>query len=421
VLLVLACAGPPAYGSPLVRAEDIELDIFVNTRYHGMRHFYDGGRETFGYTTNLQILYVNSALKVHFRPFVRGALEVEQQWWVDIDRDDTDDKRVIRNAYLQAELPGYAWLSLLAGRQYLSVAQGMLYDDPSPVVRLDADIEYGFGWPVQAQAFITQVSSGSPYVHAQLKYSFSFLGSFTLLYGRFRDTDDGIAQIFNALERDYAYRSRGSVQWAGGMLRMFAGDFFIRATALYQTGSATLRHRDRQPRHLRLRGYLLDLNADYSLGRELTASAFFFMASGDSSPAGRTLRTFVAIAPYIDKTNIYFNGGIDSRFSTDTAGLAGIQVEGVMAPGLSLEWRPGQRAWVKWIGAWLLAGAGTNGRGGAYGWETDIMGLYAIGDRLQVFAEFNLFKPGSYYRSLASGREHVVTEVVLGLNYLFRL
>ena len=168
-----------------------------------------------------------------------------------------------------------------------------------------------------------------------------------------------------------------------------------------------------------LGGYLLDLNFDYSLNDRCILTAFFFMASGDNSPQNGTLHTFFSINPFIDKTNIFFNGGIDSQFSSDNVGLGGRQIAGVITPGLNLAIRLNSRIEIKLTGAYLFTQRTPAAQGRVYGWETDCMAYYSLRDNMQFFAEANFFNPGAYFRHQTGRQTNLSTEFLFGVSYLF--
>ncbi len=399
--------------------EYVDFELFVNDRMHLLHNFYDSGQKSFDQDMNLHITYINPKITMYPTEYLRGVFELEGEFWLDMDDDVLEHDVEFRNAYVQLRLPSMEWITLLGGRQYLSTTGGLIYDDSSPVLRIDADFERGFQVPLSLNVLVTEVDSDSPYVHAELKYGLSFFESVTVSYGAFRDTHSGIAGIFDYMEQQRRYSSRGTVQWFGISLKKFIWDVYLRATVLYEKGSISLRNRDEGRRSLSTRGYLFDINLDYSLSEDLSFSLFLFLASGDGKPFKGTFRSFIAIDPYIDKTNIFFNGGIDSQFSSDNVGLSGMQVPGVIAPGLSATWRCTPQASVRFSCAYLLPHRGTGKRGSVYGWEADMMGIYSLTDSLQVFGELNVFDPGEYFRAVTAHREHISVEIIFGLNYFF--
>lgn len=417
LLIELTSPGARADRGPLSGTLDFEL--FVNDRFHSLQNFYDAGLKKFNQDKNLHVLYVNPALTWRPGTHTRAVLELEGEFWVDFDKDDFDDDIEFRNAYLETALPRVPWISARVGREYITTLGGLVYEDSSPIVRLEADCEQGGGLPLHAQTLVTLVDDDSPYVYAALRYRFSLLESLMVSYGWYRDTNDGVAEIFNYREQARLYSSRARISWLGFSVRKFLGPVLLRATAVYEWGTVKLRRAGAGTTSSRMQGYLVDVNLDCVLSENLIATAFLFIASGDRNPDSGTLRSFVGINPYVDKTNIFFNGGIEGQLTTDNAGMAGVQVSGTIAPGLALDWRATSDLSLRVTGACLLPETGTGGQGSFYGWEVDTMAYYTFRDRLHFFLELNVFTPGEYFRAVSSHREHVSTEIIFGLNYFF--
>jgi len=199
------------------------------------------------------------------------------------------------------------------------------------------------------------------------------------------------------------------------------GSAFFRGTCIYGHGTARLRHPEQGRHTLKLRSYLIDLNCDYNLTKSLACTLFFYMASGDGSPTSRTLRSFVSIDPYVDKTNIFFNGGIDSQFSADNVGINGVQLPGVICPGFAATYQLTSKARFKAVCAYLATQTGSGGAGSSYGWEADLMGYYTLNSSLQLCAEMNIFFPGRYFRTFTNHATHVAAELIIGISYLFSI
>lgn len=401
--------------------DDISFWLFINDRFDLMGNFYDNGRRSFEQDRNLHVLYVAPAMTVPLGPHMQAIAEVEGQFTYEMGEHKHYKDIDLRNAYLRTSLPGARWSKLSVGQQSLSTAGGLIYDDESPTLRIKADLEQGFDLPLKFDGLITRVDGGYPYVSAELRYYFSLLESFSLIYGNYRGRDDGLARIFNALEFADFYRSRSRTQWFGFSLRKFLGNALLRSTFLYETGSAHVRSISEfaTSRRLRTRGYLLDINVDYLLTEQLTLTGFFFMTSGDGKPQEGSFTAFYAINPYIDKTNIFFNGGIDSEFSSDQGGISGVQPAGVVTPGIKLSYRLNQQVEIKLIAAYLFTQRGPARQGRVYGWETDIMGFYTLNENLQFFMEINAFKPGNYFKRITRYQTDLATELLFGISYLF--
>ncbi|MFC1591601.1 hypothetical protein ACFL43_03655 [Thermodesulfobacteriota bacterium] len=419
LLLVLLSSAALLHGAGLPSDEAIEFELYINDRFHTLHDFFNSGSRKFNQDRDLHILYVNPYVAAPLGSYAYGVLELEAEFLFDFHNHAGDDTIEVRNAYIQALAPGCDWIALTAGRQAISTLDGLLYDDNSLAISLHADMERGLDLPLKLRALFTEVEHDSPYFHAELKYNFDFLESVTLSYSWFRDTNDGIARIFDYLEQERRYGSRGKLHWLGLSVRKFLGDALLRTTCIFGRGTVHLRQPGQGTRTMRVRSYLIDINLDYSLTERLSLSAFFFLSSGDKQPGQGTLRSFVSIDPYVDKTNIFFNGGIDGQFSSDNVGLNGIQLPGVMAPGLVIDYRDGNRFSIKCILAYLLTHKGTGGQGHRYGWEADLMGYYNLRENIQLFAELNVFEPGDYFRRLTDHRDHISTEFICGVTYYF--
>lgn len=386
-----------------------------------MNDFYDSGSRSFDQDRNLHVLYVAPAATLQIGSSMQAVVEAEGQFTYEMNDSDTDQDIDLRNAYLKAHIPQARWSMLAVGQQALSTAGGFIYDDESPTLRLRADLEKGFDLPLKLDALVTRVDQDCPYAHAELRYCFSLLESGSIIYGHYKDNHNGLAHIYNSLDYSSFYKGRSRTQWFGLSLRKFLGNVLLRTTALYETGSARLRSKSvlADSRSMRTHGYLLDVNFDYVLTDRCTMTAFFFMASGDGNPRKGSFTAFTAIDPYIDKTNIFFNGGIDSEYSSDHVGIGGMQLAGVATPGVSLDLRVNSRIELKLVGAYLFTQRGPRGQGRVYGWETDCMGYYNIHKNLQFFTEINIFNPGNYFKRLTGYRTHMSTEFLFGFSYLF--
>lgn len=399
--------------------DDSDFSLFINDRIHVLRHFFDSGKEDFSHDRTLHVLYLNPSLSLCPAPHIRMVMEVEGQFTFDFKKDDDDSDIDLRNAYLQVAVPRWPWLNVSLGQQALTAMDGLVYDDESPCARIKADLERGFSLPVKVDAFVTEIGDRSPYINIDLKYCYSLLESVRLLYGWFRDYENGVAKIFNYLERQRLYTSRGRVQWIGASASTFIGSTLVKTTGIFEHGSTRLKKRHSGTNTITTRGYAVDIQAEYSFGPKLSGALFFYLASGDSNPQTGTLKSFLSIDPYIDKTNIYFNGGIDSLYSSDNVGLGGVQPSGIIAPGISMDGKIRDTIFLKFVLARLLTHRHAAGEGRDYGWEGDMTGYYMIAHNLQLFAEVNLLKPGSYFRRLTENRDRIVSEFLFGINYLF--
>ncbi len=398
---------------------DIDIQLFYNQRIHTFSNFFTPGENRFNEDRDLHVVYINPSIRLPIGDHAEAVFELEAEHIFDFHEQHGHTDCDIRNAYIRTLAPGCSWIWLAAGRQAISTVDGLIYDDESPAVRIYADFERRFDLPLKCEVIYTEVEQDSPYLHARLTYNFAFLESISLFYGWFRDTNSGVARIFNALDRTRDYRSRGDLYWTGFSLKTFFANIFIQATGIYEQGSIRLSYPSGRSKTVHVDAYLFDIQCDYSITEQLSVSLFFYLSSGDSRPRSGTLRSFIAIDPYVGKTNIFFNGGIDALYSSDNIGLTGIRVPGVMAPGLNLYYRPTERLTVKTTWAYLLPHRTTGNKGHIYGWEADCLLFYRISDSIQLFAEANVLVPGTYFSGITDNRDHVSTEVILGFTYFY--
>ena len=248
------------WGIGLLSGDYINFNLFINDRIHCFNDFLDSGKKKFSQDRNLHIFYANASLTALLGPHIQGVLELDSEFIYNLEKDNSDDDLDVRNAYIQTILPGLNWIAFSIGRQAISTINGFIYDNEAPAFRLQADMERGFTWPLKFQMLVAEVENDSPYIHAEFKYNFAFFESVTFFYGWFRDTNDGIARIFNYLEEERLYKSRGKIQWIGFSARKFWGNAFLRTSFIYERGSVSLRHQETGRHTMQMRGYLFDMN-----------------------------------------------------------------------------------------------------------------------------------------------------------------
>ncbi len=424
IAALLVCAQLPAGsagGGTIAVRDDFDFRLLVNDRFHTFNNFYTYGRNAFNSTGNYHITYVNPYLSARLGPNMRAVLELETDFILDLDNRHFSEDTEVRNAYVQCMLPSVTWASFSLGRQALRTVDGLLYDYNAPAFKVYADLERGFDAPLKTQLFIAKVNDRSPYIHSQLTYNFSFLESITLSYDWLRENNDSMARIFNRLDSDrqFDFASDGTIQWYSCSVEKFVSKVLLKATAIYEQGYAHLRQKGLPARKLNTEAYLVYLTGDYSFSKKLLGSFFCYVSSGDRDPLKGTFTTFLAIDPYTDITNVFFNGGFDRQFSSSNLGLNGAQLNGVVAPGVTLYYRPVRRLSLKGVYAYLMTHKGAGVMGNTYGWETDFMGAYDINEHWQLIGEANIFSPGRYFKELTSGADHISTEIIVGITYIF--
>ena len=420
VPLIVLVSGSGGWCGDFFSEDTFDFRLLVNDRFHIFNNFYNYDRQNFNRDKNYHIFYVNPYLSTQLGPYMRAVLEIETEFILDMDKRDLDEDTEFRNGYIQCVIPAWKWISFSIGRQAMRTVDGLIYDYQAPAVKGYWDLERGFDVPLKAQTFIAEVSE-SPYAHAEVKYNFSFLESVTFSYDWFSDNNDGVARIFNRLKNEQIFRSHGRMNWFAVSFEKFLLHFLLKANLIYEKGSIYLRQKDTAEREMDTEGYLVNCSLDYSITKKLLGSLFFYLSSGDKRPEQGTFTSFLSIDPYINKTSIFFNGGFDRQFtgSSHNLGLNGIQLNGVMAPGVVFYYHPTRKISLKSVFAYFFTHRGTAGKGDSYGWETDFMGYYDLNDHWQLIVEFNLFKPGDYFKHITNNRDYTATETILGITYNF--
>jgi hypothetical protein len=153
-----------------------------------------------------------------------------------------------------------------------------------------------------------------------------------------------------------------------------------------------------------LLGKAAEVSAAYRVNHRLTVGAEGLYTSGDSRGPVAVLRDqryegFVGIYPLIDATNLFFNGGIDSAFTSGTPTASGVLGRGVLAAILKAD-VAFDRATLRVVAADLWSEyPATDGSGRHYGVEIDTQGAYAFTSWLTGRLEADVLLPGSFYRT----------------------
>jgi hypothetical protein len=190
-----------------------------------------------------------------------------------------------------------------------------------------------------------------------------------------------------------------------------SGDWSIDALAVLQTGTLS-GITSSTPLSVTLLGKAAEASAAYRVNHRLTVSASGLYTSGDASGAISTLddqryEGFVGIYPLVDATNLFFNGGIDSAFTSGTPTASGVLGRGVLAGTLTAE-AVFDRTMLRLVAADLWSEFPlADGLGRHYGVEIDTEWAYAVTDRLTARLEGDVLLPGSFYIDLDPDPEPV--------------
>ena len=230
---------------------------------------------------------------------------------------------------------------------------------------------------------------------------------------------------------------RSAMHWLGASGDVFAGDVLISGRALMNIGwfeapnpRAIFRNigGDRggaqvpgmQPtlRYDAL-GFGGDLRARWLVSDAWMLEGFGVFLSGARNPflpdaevsVDDPYGGFIAIAPLLTHTNLFFGGGINQTFNGRLGQTAGVLGHGAMVGGLAAQFD--QQPWaVRTTAAMLSApvpSALTGGR--LYGVELDAECVFELTDWLVLSAEYDLMFGGDFWRSDA-----VIQRGILGLD-----
>ena len=150
-------------------------------------------------------------------------------------------------------------------------------------------------------------------------------------------------------------------------------------------------------------GGMADLDASYELLEGWSVSSFFLWLSGDSDfekVNNTRLSSFIAVMPYITKTDIFFNGGMNESASARALSTSGINAHGVLAPGLGTTWAPVKDVLELKLGAALLLAESVNpqfAKSRVYGWELNFNTDWTATPWLDLMLEADFFKTGAFF------------------------
>lgn len=216
--------------------------------------------------------------------------------------------------------------------------------------------------------------------------------------------------------------SSGYLNWIGGSwTKGFAG--LITGGALFFEFGKARYHVSETEREwlINSTGFLFDGDLRYRPDMPIELLVFVFISSGDTpvSENGNKINyhSFISILPLITRTNIFFNGGINSTYASGTFYSSGVYGLGVIAPGAGFSIDFTNRFTMDFASAGLWAykkppesiefklgfrDSSTMGRiefhpERYYGTEFDFTLSYEIFEYLNATLEMDFFLPGDFY------------------------
>lgn len=363
----------------------------------------------------------------------------------------------VRELYVAQEAAGGAF-SWWAGKRRVLVGEGFVLDNYALGGGVAVDLEEAGAAPLRfslagviPNGDFTEEGKKSPLVHFEAVWPFGMLEELSLWSAWFHDGDSALSEMLLygvssfLLSRYLIPRyssSRGNFFWVG----LSGNKLFARATlswtAAIEFGWANLVLTLRNaisgedityPGSLRALGGMTDVSFHYDVTDWFTPGLFFLYLSGEAGQrqdVGGSYGSFISVYPYITRTSVFFNGGINQNFSARSLGTAGINGRGVLAPGLTLGVDITEKILLRLCGA-LLFSQGKHAESGSryYGIEADLNLEWIVTGWFSALLEAGYFHTGSFFdfpKPLESAeinrhftKEPDAWKVVLGLDFYY--
>jgi hypothetical protein len=369
--------------------------------------------------------YLIATLSVRPVDSIEGVLTLASR---EVSRQTLDDgtvedrwstTRFIDEAWLKVTR-GTSWIK--AGKQRLVIGRGLVLDSYQPAVSGNVSVR-STGPRVDIKAFGAGLDEDgvlredqSLYAGGRLDVSFPLAGRISASVSHLRDRNAMIPTLL-PITIQTALDTLG-FQPDGGDLTYWIvdgatrhGDWSLDAVAVLQTGTLTGTVAS-APLSVTLLGKAAKATIGYRVRQGLNAGVWGLYTSGDARGATSTLGNqryegFVPIYPLVDATNLFFNGGIDSAFTSGSSTASGVLGRGVLAGALTAD-IASDRGILRLTVADLWSEFPlAEGLGRHYGWEIDTEWAYAVTDRLTARLEGDVLLPGSFYTDLDPDPEPV--------------
>lgn len=301
------------------------------------------------------------------------------------------DSLVIR-AHSALYLDGGDGLAPILGDAY---ARGRLGAAKAGLDRLVAQLPPRLQPAARAQGEATLLEAGQLYNAGVLGYDVATSGSlgYLGLEAHYKGNNLSIEGLF--------LWSRGAVDADIGpnaAYRQYLAERFARIPRLEEQLVA----RQTDQGEVTLDGLFARVTASLELPGALTARAFLLYLSGDQGllsddSSDRRYDAFVALAPLITPTSIFFNGGLAGSVASPTVVSPAPDGAGVWAAGLGLTQRPLERLELSVVGAalWSAVPAASGGR--YYGTELNLGAELWLAAPWAVTVDLGLFAAGDYF------------------------
>lgn len=375
-------------------------------------NYLDESGGTFDYDETYNILGLYPECYIDFGGSITGYALGELEWFHSWDAEDENDlDSRLANVFLNYSGSGF---SATAGRQLFEVGKGVVLYSDEPGIAISYD-----GWEnFYFKGDMYRVFDRSPMAKMAFGYVPGFLESVEFVGAWYRDRDDRIGELFESLDEDADLDSSGNLFWVGGQGDFFVYDMFVSFLVMHQFGSVEIEEAVLDT-HLDVSAYLIDLELNYNVSGELSTAAFVFTASGDRSPESGSLNAFLSPMPFNRRTVIFFNGGFERYDIDEEIQLGGVTWDGVIAPGIKIEYQPDAKIITELVVALLFPEGDLFDTAAWYGWETDTRLSYEFYPGQRIFVEAAVFSHGNFFKQKYGFRPDPATRLVAGIDLIF--
>ncbi len=358
------------------------------------------------------------------------------------------------------------WFYLKAGQMLLNTGNGDILSSYQTAINtqfsfedlLDVPLTFSIAFsPIDAYSSIPP-SMNTLLYQVELGYQMNFVDEVKFSVLHINSTDPWIIPAI--YERIYlltgllTINASGNLNWAGVTWSKNWRKLSTQGTFFIEFGRATYNIEETNKRwDIRSTGFLFDGEVIWEVSRQFEPSGFLFLSSGDvplyEGDNEISYNSFISLLPLITRTNIFFNGGINSTYSSGTFYSSGVFGLGVIAPGIGFTANFTDKFRMDFVVAFLLAYkkprdtikvkqviSRTEFRtieihpGRDYGKEFDLTFSYEILEYLTATLEMDFFFPGDFYPDNydlydPSGRylgnfpvqREMVSQIIIGVDF----
>ena len=408
-------------------AFDYDLSIIAGERINSINNFWDESQRNYRMDDVYNLLLVYPSIDIEITEELRAYFELNAAFYWDRETDEyaSEERIELFEGFFEwnpSLIPG---ATLKAGKIEFISADGYILDKDSPGIFIKYNLAPGFNLPATLKFFWSEIEEESSIFHLQYDHRIAFLERIGVFWVNFHDRDNGVGDILNLIfPVEYHFESSGNWQYAGVELEKFLGRFLFKGTYIYQFGNIDLdiqRWPWREEVDLNISAHLFDLNLSVSIGEKMNINVFYLFATGDDLKplrfyASQNLNAFFSVAPFIRKTSIFFNGGVDDTFTSDTIAMSGLLMAGLMVPGVTISYHPQDNIGLENTWALLMAQKERINRGDRYGWETDFIFNWYFAKNFSFFVEADYMHLENFFINPENDN---LWKGIIGLNFYY--